>query len=237
MDEDKKDVEETVTPSEDKESVEDTESKGDDKETNLAKLRQAKEKAEKERDDALAELAKQAKNNERTLGESPEPSEESGKETKKETKKDDLSLVFQRDLKDVTRVWNKKNTVSDEEWEAIRSRVSLKGDETRSEIEEKIDEAYQSLPSVRKKREQELIELGRKQAMGETRDDEMDFTGGGDTDYGSERKVRVDSRTKNFAKRVGGLTDEDFGNIDPDENPNEWKTGKEPTRKFFQPGS
>ena len=104
--------------------------------------------------------------------------------------------------------------VSSEEWAQIKSKVSLSGDETVSEIQDKIDEMYQNIPAVREKREKALIEKGRKIAMSEFQDEEMDIGGsGGDTDFGDKTETRINAKTKKWAKGLG-LSEKEIKEVD-----------------------
>ncbi len=185
------------------ESDESVETKSDkeinNKDKNFAELRKKASTLEKEN----AELRQKLESN-KTI----EKDEE-----KKPEKADPLKVVFERDLKDVAREWNKKNKVTADEWAELKKRVTLKGDETRGEIQDKIDEAYHSLPGTRAKREKELIEKGKRQAMREFNDEELDTGSGGDVDMGSGNEPRFNSKEKNFLKTFG-VTAEEAKQID-----------------------
>lgn len=233
------DVEEVVTPDKKSKADEDDDDIDDDKQKNLANLRKKSEALEKENAELKKQLESKGSDN-RTLGEEDDDEEDKdkGKEKKIEKKSDSdpLEIVFKRDLKEATRTWNKKNKVTDEEWGEVKKRVSLKGDETQSEIFEKIDEAYSNLPSTRKKREKEIFDKGKKAAMSEHTDDELDFGGGGaDVDLeGSGGATQLNSKSKKWGKGLG-LTDKELKEVDMEEDPNAWKPGKQATRKFFTP--
>lgn len=218
------DVKEIVTPTEDEKVVEPSDSKGDDKAKNFAELRRKLEATEAEKAELARKLAEKEENN-RSLGDDEE----------KDKKPDPtIKVLFERDLKEATRQWNKANKATAEEWAVIKSKVSLRGDETMSEISDKIDEAYHSLPSVREKREKEIALKARKEAMREFSDDELDSGGaGGDVDLGGGTPTRLNDKTKKWARGLG-LTPEEMKDIDEDSDPSDWKIGPSPTRKFFQ---
>ena len=163
-----------------------------------------------------------------------EENDEEEIEEDKTSKNDTLQVIFARDMKEAVHQWNKKNKVSSEEWAQIKSKVSLNGDETVSEIQDKIDEIYQNIPAVREKREKMLIEKGKKIAMSEFQDEEMDIGGGGDVDFGDKTEIRVNTKTKKWAKGLG-LSEKEIKEVDDSEEVNQWKAGKQATRKFFQP--
>lgn len=224
MEEKELDVKEVVIPAEGKPAVEAGKPEGDDKDKNFASLRKKLEETEKELARVKAEKEKEV---DRSLaGDEPE--------VKKPKADDTLKVIFERDVKEATRLWNKKTTVSSEEWAQIKSKVQLKGDETQSEIQDKIQEAYESLPGVRQKRDKELIEKGKRLAMSEFSDDELDMGGGGDVDLGGGGEVRVSKQTKTWATRLG-LSEKEIKEVDTESNPNEWSEGKQATRKFFHP--
>lgn len=234
--ENKEDVTEDSSNSPKEEApVEGGEAKGNDKDNNLAALRKSKQTLEEENEKLRIALS-QKEESDRSL--SLGNDDEERKEEKKPVKKDDsdtLGKVFERDMREATYQWNKTNKVSSEEWAKVKSKVQLKGDETVSEIKDKIEEAYQSLPEVRQKRDKELIEKGKKLAMQNFTDEELDNGGGGDIDFGSgESTPRYNAKTRGFARGLG-LSEKDLKEIDQDEDPNEWKNGPNPTRKAFQP--
>jgi len=230
MSEEVKDVNGVVIHADPNKVVEPKGGEGDDKETNLAVLRKKLKQTEQERDEAI-KIASLKGEKERSLGAVDE--EEPVVEKKKETP-DTLKVIFQRDAKEATRQWNKKNPVSSEEWAQIKSKIKLSGEETVSEIVDKIDEVHQSLPSVRAKRDKELIDKGRKQAMSQFQDEELDIGGGGDVDLGEGSEPRFNSREKKFLDRFG-VTSDERKNINKETNTNEPVVFTQPTRKFFQP--
>lgn len=204
------------------------ESKENNTKDNLANLRQLKEKAERERDEALAKL------NER---DSQDFSLDSKAEEKEEQPAGE-SAIFKRDMKEATRLWTRANKPTSEQWAQIKSKVTLNGDETQSEIEDKIQEAFDGLPDVRQKREEQIRQEERKKLMGDFNDNELDVGTGGDFDPGSgDQPVRLSAKDKAFAKNVGGLTDEEIAKIDLDGDPSRDEDGqhKMPIRQPFQP--
>lgn len=232
------DVKDIVDPTtSDDKKVELDSDKGDDKTNNFAALR-------KQRDDALAEIARlKAEKGETDFSlkadddsdADDEDEEDSKKESKDSKEESPLKIIFDRDVKEATRQWSKKNKVSQDEWNKIRSKVSLTGKETVSEIYDKIDEAYQALPSVREKRDKELIEKGKKLAMRQAQDDELDSFSGGDSGSlgdDSGQSTKVTPTEKKFLSSFGVTADEQK-KIDKEANPNEWSEGPSPTRKFF----
>jgi hypothetical protein len=205
-------------------------SEGNDKDKNFAELRKAKEAAEAR----AAELERQLAGNgegqskQRTLA-APDEGAGEGK------KSDDASVLFERDMREASYRWSKTNKdVTDQEWQAIQSKVSLKGDETVSEIEDKISEAYEGLPTVREKRDQQLIEKGKKEAMRQFRPDEMDLSGG-DVDLGGgEGQVRHSAKEQAWLRSFG-VKPGDAAKIDREADTSGWQEGPQATRKPFQP--
>jgi hypothetical protein len=205
--------------------VETAETKSDDKESNIAALRIKKEALEKENNELKTRLSQFDKSKDSL------PLEGTGKvETP-----DPLKVIFNRDIKEASLQWNKKNKVTTEEWTAIREKVSLKGDETLTEIQEKIDEVYHALPTVRERREKELIAKGKRLAMNNISDDDMDMSGGGDVDMDKGNEAPLSTKEKNFLKTFG-VTPDEQKKIDTSSNPNAWQEGKSPIRKFFEAG-
>lgn len=188
---------------------------GNNKDKNFANLRKKAEDLERENAELRDRLGKEDK---RSL---VEEKDDESNDTKK--------YIFERDIKEATRQWNKKNQISTEEWGQIRKKVSLKGDETESEIYDKIDEAYQTLPSVRDKREKELVEKGRKEAMQSFRDDELDLGSGGDIDTGGGEAPRLTTKEKTWLKAFG-VSPEEQKKIDKSGNTAEWKIREEAER-------
>jgi hypothetical protein len=226
MELDKKDVQEIVSPAEEKKPVEGDNSEGDDKNKNFAELRKQleNERAEKA---TLLEKLKQQEEGERNLG---GDASDDGKH--KET--DVVKVIFERDKRDAVKEWGKTHSVAADVWAQVKTKVSLKGDETRSEIIEKIDEAYQSLPSVRVEREKKIADEARRKAMSEFNDDELDLGSGGDINLGDGAVPRFTPKEKKILDAMGVTADE-RKNINKDANPNEWQNGKSPVRKFFTP--
>ena len=226
--ENKNDVEEVITPTNEDEEVETESENGDDKSKNFAELRKQLEKERQEKADLQRQLEeKQDKDSTLNI---------EGEDKKEEIKPkadDTLKIIFQRDMKEAVHQWQEKNKVSPEEWSQIKAKVSLKGDETLSEIKAKVDEVYQVLPSIREKRDKELIEKGKRIAMSEFSDEELDIGGGGDSDLGGESEVRFTPKEKKFLDSMG-VTPEDRKKIDKDGNSKGWQIGQSPTRKFFQ---
>lgn len=204
---------------------------GDDKIKNFAELRKKNEIIEKENEELRKRLAAVGDTGERSLEAKDEDDE---KESKPKKVDETLKVIFSRDLKEATREWNRGKTVPAEEWNQIKSKVKLTGDETKSEIMDKIDEAYQSLPTVRAKREKALIEKGRKLAMGEFQDEELDMGGGGDIDFGGMVEPSFTTKEKSFMDSMG-LSPEERKKINKTSTTKDWETGPAPTRKFFQP--
>ena len=202
-------------PADAQDDVENIEGEGDDKTKNFAKLRDIKIRLEKEskaKDEEIANLRK-------ALGDNGNQDLKTDNNESNET----LKVIFNRDLKEATLRWTKDNKVSQEDWAKIRDKVTLKGDETLTEITEKITEAYQSLPTVKDKLIKDAFEKGKREAMRNFRDDELDIGSGGDFDMGSSGDEPVlDNKTKTWAKAFG-LTNEEIKNVDMDGNPNKYK--------------
>lgn len=224
MELDKKDVQDIVPPAEGQKPVEGGSPEGDDKNKNFAELRKQleTERAEKA---ALLERLKAQDEGERALG-GDDPDAGKHKETDVE------KVIFERDKRDAVKEWGKTHPVAADVWAQVKTKVSLKGNETRSEILEKIDEAYQSLPTVRTAREKQIADEARRKAMTEFQDDELDMGGGGDINLGDGAMPRFTQKEKKILDAMG-VPAEDRKSIDKDANPNEWKTGTSPTRKFF----
>lgn len=226
MEQDKKDVQEIVPPAEEGKGVETKPTDSDDKNKNFAELRKQleTERAEKV---ALLERLKAQEEGERNLG-GEDPDAGKHKETDVE------KVIFERDKRDAVKEWGKTHPVAADVWAQVKTKVALKGNETRSEILEKIDEAYQSLPTVRTDREKKIADEARRKAMMEFQDDELDMGGGGDINLGDGAMPRFTPKEKKILDAMG-VPAEDRKGIDKDANPNEWKTGKSPVRKFFTP--
>ncbi len=209
---------------------------GDDKDKNFTNLRAKLKIAEAEKERLAAENeALRNGGGDRSLDLDTEPVVvPKAKPDQKPDESNEVSaVIFKRDMKEAVLTWNRENKVEPEEWAMIKKGVNLKGDETLSEIKEKIQSAYEALPSVRAKRDQALIDKGRKEAMRDFNDDEMDFGGQGDADMGAIPAVRVSSKARSFAKSMG-MSDKDIQSVG-DEDPNQWADGRKPVRKFFQP--
>lgn len=227
MPEEKKDV---VVPSsgadEPKKPVDGGEGSGDDKLINLAALRKKLDATSAENASLKKALEESKGAVDRTL---------LTEEEKKPKKDDTVKVLFERDVKEATIQWTKKNKVTNEEWAAIKARVSLKGDETLTEIVDKIDETFNSLPSVRERRETEIAKKAKLETMRQFQDNELDFGGGGDTvDYGNNNGTTIlNSKESKFLKAFG-VTPEEQKSINKEKNTNQWEDGKSPTRKFFE---
>ena len=217
-DSDKTDVTEDSSTSTDAgtDNVEPGTESGDDKDKNFAALRDKNKELEEE-NVRLRKIAQDNEKGNRSLGKDDEEDDDKAESDRK--KKDDanthLSVVFDRDLREATLQWNQSNDVDAATWNKIKEEVALKGDETLTEIKQKIDKAYHSLPEVRKKREEELRAEGRKQAMQEFNDDELDIGGGGGegSDTGGGGQTRMTSKEKTFLKAMG-VPEKEWGNID-----------------------
>lgn len=187
----------------------------DDKDKNFAELRTKKEQLEKENEDLRKENESLKK-----------PADDSKKDIQ-----DPLKVVFDRDLKEATFQWSEKNKPTADDWAELKKKVTFKGDETLSEIKAKMSEAYETLPSVKQRKEKELIDKGRKQAMREFNDEEMDFGGGGDVDLGGGSNTsQLNSKEKKFLKNFG-VTPEEAKKINKDETPNTGWTVLDPAYK------
>ena len=220
------DVPEIVPPADEKKPVEGGDSEGDDKNKNFAELRKQldNERAEKA---ALLERIKQKEEGERNLG-GDAPDDGKNKDT------DVVKVIFERDKRDAVKEWGKTHPIAADVWAQVKTKVFLSGNETRSEILEKIDEAYQSLPTVRTEREKRIADEARRKAMSEFNDDELDLGGGGDINLGDGAMPRFTQKEKKILDAMGVTADE-RKNINKDANPNEWQNGKSPVRKFFTP--
>lgn len=217
MEEEKKGVQEaSPAPNEPAKDVEPGAEEVDDKDKNFAKLRETNKNLQEENE----RLKKEARERDNTL----DPKDEQDPEDPKDNKEPSAAeIIFGNNRKEAARDWNKKNDVSKEEWEAIQERVVLKGDETQGEIYDKIEEAYNNLPAVRERKEKELVEKGRKEAMREYQDDELDIAGGGDPDLGGNPAPRVNKKTRTWAKGLG-LSEKELKNVDMDKDPSGWDT-------------
>ena len=228
-----KDVEgESSNPADGDKEV-DPENPESDKDKNFRALERKRKELEEENERLRIQLEEKK---ESELNLDPEDGgKESPEKEEGEKSEDPLAIVFKRDVKEAVRVWAKKTPVSSELWRKIKSKVSLKGDETVSEIQDKIQEAYDSLPEVRQAREAEIAKKAKQEAMNMFQDDELDVGSGGDSEFESKKPIQVNSKTKSFAKHVGGLSDKEISEVDESEDPSQWKIHKTPTRKFFQP--
>lgn len=231
--EDQQDVTENSSDSSNPEddNVEASESEGNDKDKNFAKLRELA--SAKDLKIAELEAALELKEGARSLNTSDD-SEVQEEKPKKATGDNTLKLIFDRDMKEATRSWNKTNKVPAEVWNKIKSKIILTGEETTSEIYDKIDEIHSNIPEVRAEKDKELVNKGKKEAMRQFQDSELDYGGGGDVDMDSDAAPRLDSKTKTWAKALG-MSDKDMKEVNQDSNPEQWTEGKEAKRAFFQP--
>lgn len=218
----KEDVQEIVTPPSDDTVVEPPKSGGDDKDKNFAELRKQLDKANADKAELQRQLAEK-----RSL--------DGGEEEEPDEKKTVEQIVFERDQKDAVREWNKKNNVPSDVWEKVKGKVALTGSETKGEILDKIEEAYQALPEVRQAREAKIAKEAREKAMRDFSDDELDLGGGGDVDLGGDTAPRFTTKESAILK-MANVTADERKKIDKNANPNEWSTGPNPTRKFFARG-
>lgn len=208
------DVEEVVTPTTEGEEVETKPEDGDDKSKNFARLRG-------ERDDLKAENERLRKIAETEEGRDLRTQDE--QEDDVVEKADTEKIVFDRDLKEATLQWNEKNQVSKEEWAQIRKKVSLTGKETLTEIKRKISEAHESIPSVRKAKEDGLREEGRQEILKRHTDLDLDIGGGSDGSDLGEGGIgpSFTPKEKAWLDKMN-VKPEDRKKIDKSANPNEW---------------
>lgn len=193
---------------------------GNDKDKNFAELRKKNEDLERENEELRQKLG--GNSTERTLV--VEDGDEAPK-GKKEVATDATKVIFDRDMKKAVRKWNTKNKVSKEEWATIQNSVHLRGDEDDEEIYEKIDASYNSLPSVKQKREKELIDQGRNEAMRELSDEELDMgVGGGDSTApgAGQAQPRFNQKTRSFVKGLG-MSQKELNEVDPNGDPRKEK--------------
>lgn len=185
-----------------------------DKESNLANLRKLVREERKKREDV--EKERDALKGNPPKKEEPESLDlESNKEKKvSEAEK----LLFDRDLKKAVNRWSKEHKVTKEEWAEIKKKVTLNGDELDDEIYEKISSAYEGLPNVKEKRESELIEKGKKEAMKQFQDSELDFGGGGDSGNGGNQPTKRFTSQENKFLNAFGVTEEERKGIDKESN-------------------
>lgn len=180
-----------------------------DKEYNFAALRKSKEDADKrikelEEENKLLKETKDRREGERRgrrilAGQEPDKKhgkDDDGDDDEKERRDASLTAefnktLFDRDKQKATRRWNEEHPdVTDVEWNSICENVVLKGDEDDEMIYRKINFAYESLPSVQARREKQLIEKGRQEALREFSDSEMDIGAGGDSVSGSDKSKK-----------------------------------------------
>lgn len=208
----KEDVQAPVQPADQGVVVENGNQGGDDKDKNFSELR--RQLAEK---DAEIERLKGGAGDERNLA---PKGDDDGKGAKKP---DPMVAIFERDQREAVRLWNKQHKVTPEMWAEIKNRVQLNGDETVSEIQDKIDDAYSSLPAVQKEREDRIRNEERQKAMREFSDDDLDLgTGGsGNAGGGDGGAPRFNSKERGILKAFG-VTPEEAKNIDRNAETNEW---------------
>lgn len=167
-----------------------------DKDKNFAALRERAEKAEREKAEAEAKLEAVTSNAKPNL-------------TADANLTDAQKAVFDRDLRMAIKGWRGKNSVTADEWSSIQKRVVFSGDELPDEIAEKIDAAHAQLPGVRERREKELVEKGRKSAMREFSDEDMDIGGGGDAGMtGGEPETRFTEKENRWLNTFGVKPDD-----------------------------
>ena len=199
-------------------SVEDKSGDESDKEKNFAKLRTTNEdlvKANKILTEENEELA-----GKRSLGDDDGDGDADDDKDGKSKKSTTEEVLFNRDLKEATRIWNKENKVSPEIWEQVKAKINFTGEETQSEIVDKINETYTNIPEVRKKLDADLISKGKNEAMNNFQDGEMDLGGGGDDSGGDSagNGPRLNGKTKLWAKGLG-LNTEELKNVDLEGDP------------------
>ena len=215
--------EEESSPSTDseEENVDPDSDEENDKDKNFSALRKKNKSLEEEN----KELKEKNESLEETEGDRnlEKDDEDDPEKDKKEKPSDVDKKLFDRDMKKAVRNWNSKNKVSKEEWAKIKDKVSFEGNEDDDQIYEKINDAYSSLPGVREKREKELKEEGKKEAMNEFQDSEMDFGGGGDIDHGGTNEPRFTQKEKSWLKTFG-VTKEEQKKIDKSSTShNDWE--------------
>ncbi len=183
---DKEDVKENSSSSSESDESK-VETQEDDKDKNFAKLREKVETLEEENESLREQVGSKS---ERSLD---------GEANIDEVEK----VVFNRDKKKAIRKFNSDKEISDEEWKSFRDKVKLTGEEDDELIYQKMEDAYNTLPSVREQREKELIEKGKKEAMSQFTDQEVDIGSGGDVSGETSKKVRLNAKEKRFAKSMG----------------------------------
>jgi len=201
-------IEKSSLSSEEQEKlVEDLESSADDKDINVGNLRKKIEDLEKEKEDR-EEKEKKArdlslKKEEEEDDEEKKKKEEEERKKKEEEENKEGSPIFKRDLKEASLKWNKANKASKEEWEEVKKNIVLNGDETESEIIDKIDNTFKNIPAVRKRLDDELVNKGKKQAMENFQDSELDIGGG--SGEGGEEGEEVTQLNRKENKFVNGM--------------------------------
>lgn len=226
---DGEDVQEVVTPTKPEGDVDPKDGEGDDKTKNFTELRKQLDE-EKRKNAVLLKEKEDRAEAKRSLGADEDEDEGDKKPTVEQ-------VVFNRDKKEAVIEWSKTHKgVTPEVWNEIKEKITLKGDETKSEILEKIDQVHDSLPAVRTEREKKIADEARNKAMREFNDDELDLGSGGDIDLGGGTAPQFSPKEKKFLDSFG-VSAAERKNIDRNANPNKWTPGKMPTRKFFQPGA
>ncbi len=220
-----KDSKVVVQPTGDDVVVEDNNGAGDDKDKNFSELR--KQISDKDAIIAAkeAELAALRGGSEPSLDSDEDDEEEENKGKGKPPPVDPLKAVFDRDKREAVRLWHKQNQVTPDVWAKIKSKVVLTGDETVSEIQDKIAEAYKGLPEVQAKREDEIRNEERAKMAREFNDDELDLGGGGSGgDYGGGDggAPRFNTKERGILDAFGVNAEERKG-IDKSKDPNEWE--------------
>lgn len=156
----------------------DVETEESDKDKNFGKLRKIKEDLEKENKEL------------------------------KEKGSDAKTILFDQNKKKAVRKFGSDNKISDEVWEKIKNKITLKGDEDDEEIYQEIQNVYESLPDVKAQKEKELIEKGRTEGLKGFTEEEMDLGTGGEPPTGEKPPVRLTSKDKKWLD-VFGVTEEE----------------------------
>lgn len=206
----------------------------DDKNKNFTALRDKNKILEEKNADLIKEKEEREKKERDLLGGDTSPDDsEKDKKDKKDTDST-LEKIFKRDVREASAQWSSDNEASTEEWEQMRSTIAFTGEETVSEIKKKMTTVFNAIPEVRKRLDKALVDKGKKQAMQNFQDDEMDIGAGGDVDNSSgETETRLNPQEQKFLKGMRTSKKARQG-IKKDGETNEWKEGKEPKREFFQ---
>lgn len=198
---------------------------GGDKDKNFAELRTAKEKAEadlqaykakfgelpsEDDDDALSDPAD-------LIDDEPDSKKDGDGAANGQGDKpspDANQVAFKRDVREAATQFTQETKVTKAQWAQIKNSVKLTPEMTVSQIKAAIKNVYEALPDVRQAREASIKEEGKKEAMGQLHDTDMDLPGGGNENGngGGNSQPRIPRETRAWGKSLG-LSDSEMADV------------------------